>query len=330
MKRILTSVVAAALSVAWLPLCSQATTIIPTYVDGSGYTWDSVHKGVIQEAINEWEACDRDTHTINVTFDFTHDGTGAGSYLGEWAGSISGVPYGTDLYPWTTGVTHVIHFNVDMFSGTNYLWWDPTPTTSGDQPFAAWDALSVIRHELGHALGFTPGFYLDNVGLPQQTDKWTSHITGSTFNLSGTSISMASSSDLAHVLDGGLTAGNLMVPALLNGVRRGISTIDMDMLHLAYGYPVASQLLPGDADLNGTVNGADLNAVLSNYNKTGMAWSDGNFDDNGTVNGADLNIVLSNYNKHLSVAAAVPEPSTLWLAAAGLVSLLVCAWRRRR
>ena len=72
--------------------------------------------------------------------------------------------------------------------------------------------------------------------------------------------------------------------------------------------------LGGDADANGTVNGADLNIVLSNYNQTGMNWFQGDFDGNGTVNGADLNIVLSNYNQSVSVGAAVPEPSTLLLA----------------
>ena len=88
--------------------------------------------------------------------------------------------------------------------------------------------------------------------------------------------------------------------------------------------------LCGDADLNGVVNGADLNTVLSNYNKTGMYWSQGDFNYDGTVNGADLNSVLSNYNQSVSVGAAVPEPSTLLLAAAGLAGLLAYAWRKRK
>ena len=61
--------------------------------------------------------------------------------------------------------------------------------------------------------------------------------------------------------------------------------------------------LYGDTDLNGTVNGGDLNAVLSNYNKTGMGWAQGDFDGNGTVNGGDLNVVLSNYNRVLTAAS---------------------------
>jgi len=65
--------------------------------------------------------------------------------------------------------------------------------------------------------------------------------------------------------------------------------------------------LTGDANLDGTVNGGDLNTVLAHYNQTGMTWAQGDFDDNGTVNGGDLNTVLANYNRHLDVGAAVPE-----------------------
>ena len=92
---------------------------------------------------------------------------------------------------------------------------------------------------------------------------------------------------------------------------------------------LVAALFPGDANGNGTVNGADLNIVLSNYNQSGMTWSQGDFNGNGIVNGADLNTVLSNYNQGASVTAAVPEPSTLMLAAAGLAALLAYAWRRR-
>jgi hypothetical protein len=90
--------------------------------------------------------------------------------------------------------------------------------------------------------------------------------------------------------------------------------------------------LPGDANKDGTVNGADLNIVLSNYNLGGMDWDRGDFNGDGQVNGADLNVVLSNYNQHLGASSApgAPEPSTLLLAVAGLVGLVCYAWRKRR
>jgi hypothetical protein len=112
----------------------------------------------------------------------------------------------------------------------------------------------------------------------------------------------------------------------------GKSNYDNFMIsNITGGTPV---YLPGDADRNGTVDGADLNTVLSNYNQsfTVDPWSMGDFDGNGTVDGADLNTVLSNYNQHLAAAGApgAPEPSTLLLAAAGLVGLLGYGWRKRK
>jgi autotransporter-associated beta strand protein len=88
--------------------------------------------------------------------------------------------------------------------------------------------------------------------------------------------------------------------------------------------------LYGDANLDGTVNGGDLNIVLSNFNQTGMTWAQGDFNYDTTVNGADLNAVLSNFNQHLSVTGAVPEPSSLLLLAAGLTGLLAYVWRKRK
>ena len=89
--------------------------------------------------------------------------------------------------------------------------------------------------------------------------------------------------------------------------------------------------LLGDTDLSGTVTGADLNTVLSNYNKTGMYWAQGDFNYDGTVNGSDLNMVLSNYNQSVSVGAAVPEPGTLGMLALGAIGVLAWkGWRKRK
>lgn len=56
----------------------------------------------------------------------------------------------------------------------------------------------------------------------------------------------------------------------------------------------AAKRWPGDVDLNGAVDFADLNAVLSQFNVAGEGLS-ADFDCNGVVDFADLNAVLSNW-----------------------------------
>lgn len=220
----------------FLPVTAFAGLLIsPTYVDGLGETWTATRRGVVQQALNDWGGLFQDTQTVFVTLDFTS--AGLGGYLGQWEGGWS-VPGGTDIFPWTSGVTHTIHFNKDYFTSTpNYLWFDPSPSTGGDVPFEAWDALSIARHEVGHMLGFTSDFYRADSSVPA-SDKWKAQITGQIFDPSGLNVTLASTTNLSHVLDGGKTLGDLMVPALVNGTRRGISTWDENMLVQAYGYTV--------------------------------------------------------------------------------------------
>ena len=84
-----------------------------------------------------------------------------------------------------------------------------------------------------------------------------------------------------------------------------------------------------------------MTLLLNNYNKTGKVWKNGDFNYDGSVNVADLTALLNNYNKSIagSVAAvaglsigntAVPEPGALALLAAGLPSVLANAWRKRK
>ena len=60
---------------------------------------------------------------------------------------------------------------------------------------------------------------------------------------------------------------------------------------------ILTPALPGDANLDGRVDVNDLTIVLSNYGRTGMTWSQGEFTGDGKVDVNDLTIVLSNYGK---------------------------------
>jgi probable HAF family extracellular repeat protein len=91
--------------------------------------------------------------------------------------------------------------------------------------------------------------------------------------------------------------------------------------------------LPGDANLDGTVDIGDLSKVLASYDKSGLQWADGDFDGNGTVDITDLSKILANYDKTATASAAgitaVPEPATLLLLASGLIALAVRTRRIR-
>ncbi len=62
-------------------------------------------------------------------------------------------------------------------------------------------------------------------------------------------MTIAGPGDWKHVADSGRTAGALMVPGLVNGVRKDINETDLQMLILAYDYvhipePGMAVLLP--------------------------------------------------------------------------------------
>ena len=69
--------------------------------------------------------------------------------------------------------------------------------------------------------------------------------------------------------------------------------------------------LRGDADLDGTVNATDLNALALNWQGNTSTWSGGDFIVDGVVNVEDLNELALNWRESISTAAAVPEPKCL-------------------
>jgi hypothetical protein len=93
--------------------------------------------------------------------------------------------------------------------------------------------------------------------------------------------------------------------------------------------------LPGDADLDGDVDLADLGALAASYGQVqNVTWSKGNFDFDTDVDLADLGALAANYGAGIQQALAdfqslthTPEPSTV-LPALALAAM--AAFRRAR
>jgi hypothetical protein len=84
-------------------------------------------------------------------------------------------------------------------------------------------------------------------------------------------------------------------------------------------------LMPGDANLDGCVDGLDYNAW--SYHYLGPAgWCEGDFNDDMAADGLDYNAWSLNYHAGCE-GAALPEPAMTALLAAGFACVL---WRRSR
>jgi len=80
---------------------------------------------------------------------------------------------------------------------------------------------------------------------------------------------------------------------------------------------------PGDATLDGQVDGADYTLWADNYLSEDLGWVGGDFNGDGVTDGADYTIWADNYGVG---GMSVPEPASLVLLGLSSVALL----RRRR
>ena len=77
---------------------------------------------------------------------------------------------------------------------------------------------------------------------------------------------------------------------------------------------------PGDADDDGDVDDDDLSLLLANWGSETATCAEGEFSETPPVNDDDLSLLLANWTGPL--VAAVPEPTTMVLLAAGAAVLL--------
>lgn len=90
----------------------------------------------------------------------------------------------------------------------------------------------------------------------------------------------------------------------------------------------------GDANLDGHINLVDMSLLMHHIGQT-SEWDHGDFDGNRLVDRSDVASLVSSYGSvygsaHVTSTAAVPEPSTAVLIAAGFLTVAAFRWSRRR
>ncbi|QQE13220.1 PEP-CTERM sorting domain-containing protein [Planctomycetota bacterium] len=107
---------------------------------------------------------------------------------------------------------------------------------------------------------------------------------------------------------------------------------DVDADDVAHWIQALKGTVFGDADLNGSVDLLDLDALSSNYSSA-ATWEGGDFNGDGTVNLLDLDVLSSNYGFAAVLSAkdfaaleaaftSIPEPTSLALLGLSGLALL--------
>ncbi len=118
-------------------------------------------------------------------------------------------------------------------------------------------------------------------------------------------------------------------------IRAGISPL-IAVLLLGFFAQIAGGtliLLPGDANMDGVVDGRDATVLATNWLSREASWESGDFNGDGIVNGIDITLLSANWQVSYevnqdSVVSHHPEPTSfvVW----GLIVVCLSSVYRRR
>jgi hypothetical protein len=107
-------------------------------------------------------------------------------------------------------------------------------------------------------------------------------------------------SDTVTDIEGNWLDGEWVNPASVTTVNAAVSEFPSGDGTPGGWFTFAMTLLPGDANLDGIVNGSDFSIMASNWGATmNKLFAEGDFDGDGAVNSNDYDLLALNFNRNL-------------------------------
>ncbi|MBI2825592.1 MAG: PEP-CTERM sorting domain-containing protein [Planctomycetia bacterium] len=192
-------------------------------------------------------------------------------------------------------------------------------------PGGQFDFFSVALHELTHLFGFGT------------TDSWDNLVSGSVFVgfnavAANGGLNVPLSADHGHWVNGTTSDGRetAMDPSLSSGARKGLTTLDLAGLD-DLGWTLVPTGTPGNVNHDGRVDISDIQTVAANWLTPGPG---GDANGNSFVDISDIQVIAAHWLEAGGAGGgavlAVPEPSTLLLAAVAGFILAAIGVRARR
>lgn len=218
-----------------------------------------------------------------------------------------------------------VEFTLNPTYVSQELWFDPDPEARiAPVPANRTDAVTVLLHEFGHAIGFNGWMDGTSGGLPEgflsTFDQWIVD-QGDFFSFSGPHAQAIyggplpiTSGNANHLGNREPMAGAHLVPDLMNGVafnrgrRYDISPLDLAIL-LDVGVATEFPANSADVSLDGAVDASDAGILFGHWGTS--LGSDVNWD--GVVDAGDAAIMFQQWSGDAVPTATrpVPEPG-LW------------------
>jgi len=107
----------------------------------------------------------------------------------------------------------------------------------------------------------------------------------------------------------------------LNGL--GFDNLSYAQRNIQWRFIAPIQIIPGDTNGDGVVNGSDLSVLLGNWlAEVAGGSADGDFNLSGTVDGSDLSVLLGNWLQPMNTQShtLIPEPSSLFALLVGMLT----------